>query len=247
MALDKNTITFQIATHYLPKVALKLESLYQTIYQSSEEKHPIIHHYALKNLIELLSIIEKPELKSRFLKEFMRIEHIFKMQESASQLFEELHHHIQILSHVIGRFGEGIYQDTFIQSIRSLHSTFDAEVYAPQLILWLQSPSKIRQEDIGLWLSHLHMLYQTVSLYLKCLRSQSVFEPIHMVRGFYQCPLPARGHCHLILLRMSAQNAAAPIMQIGHGLSIRLYEARTMKELKDEDCTIMLELAICQL
>lgn len=62
----ENTITFQLATHFLPKIALRLECLYQTIQQACEETHPVIHHYALKNIIEIIKLVEKPELKAVF-------------------------------------------------------------------------------------------------------------------------------------------------------------------------------------
>ncbi len=64
--MSQDTITFQLATHYLPKIALRLECLFLTIEQACEESHAVIHHYALKNIIEIIKLVEKPELKSRF-------------------------------------------------------------------------------------------------------------------------------------------------------------------------------------
>src|SRR5258708_35744265 len=93
IAMYDETITFELATHFLPKIALRLESLYQTIKQACEETHPVIHHYALKNLIEIMSLIEKPELRSRFLKELIRIEHALIRAETnlSRELLGPLH------------------------------------------------------------------------------------------------------------------------------------------------------------
>ncbi len=106
--MHNETIIFQLATHYLPRIALRLECLFLTIEQAYEETHPVIHHYALKNIIEIILLIEKPELKSRFLKEFMRIEHAINRSQTtiSNALYADLFLQVQHLSHVVGRFGE---------------------------------------------------------------------------------------------------------------------------------------------
>ena len=73
-----DTITFQLATHFLSRIALRLEFLFKTINQACYESHEVIHRFALKHIIEIFDVIEKPELKSRFLKELIRIEHVLK-------------------------------------------------------------------------------------------------------------------------------------------------------------------------
>lgn len=243
------TITFQLPTHYLSKVAVKLEYLYLSVKQASQENHPSIHHHALNNIIEMLTLIEKPELKSRFLKELMRIEHVLNRLSwvDSKNLQENLHHHIQFLSHVVGRFGGEIHQEAFIQSIKAMQTTQhnDFEMYSPQLLLWLASTSSLRRENLILWLNHLEVLYSTVSLYLTLLRTTAQFNPIDMRNGFYQCSLPPKHHCHLILLRMG-KKGIVPQIQLGHhGLSLRLCDLATMREIKETNITF--DLAVCQL
>ncbi|MDP1603816.1 MAG: cell division protein ZapD [Legionella sp.] len=246
----QDTITFQLATHYLPKIALRLECLYQTINQACEETHPVIHHYALKNIIEIIHIIEKPELKSRFLKELMRIEHALIKSNITltAELFDGLHFQIQQISHIVGRFGDGIHQDPFLQIFRSTQPSAnqDGETYSPQLLYWLESRPAIRQRDLALWLTNLHSLYLTVGLYLKLLRSTAEFNTVAMLNGFYQRSLPPKTSCHLILLRIDKSFGIVPRMQLGHhGFNLRLCEATTMREIKDSNA--LFDLAICQL
>ncbi len=57
--MHQDTILFQLATHYLPKKALRLECLFLTIEQACTETHPIIHHYALNNIFEIMKLVEK--------------------------------------------------------------------------------------------------------------------------------------------------------------------------------------------
>ncbi|MBA2652235.1 MAG: cell division protein ZapD [Tatlockia sp.] len=244
------TIIFELATHFLPKIALRLECLYQTIDQSCEETHPVIHHYALKNLIEIMGLVERPELKSRFLKELMRIEHaLIKTSGKISiELFSRLHIQIQVLTHVVGRFGENIHLDPFLQSIRQAQLTqlYDCEMHCPQLLLWLESGPTLRQRDLTEWLTSLKALYTTVSLYLALLRDRAEFNMIEMLNGFYQRPLPPKTSCHLVLLRINKTFGIVPRMQLGHhGLSLRLCDLSTMQEIRETEATM--DLAICQL
>ena len=248
--MHDETIIFQLATHYLPKIALRLECLFLTIEQACEETHPVIHHYALKNVIEIIKIIEKPELKSRFVKEFMRIEHALNKSQAiiSNALYNDLFKQVQHLSHVVGRFGESIYNDPFLQSIRltqtiNLH---DFELHSPQLLLWLESNAAQRQHDLTEWLRLLQTLYKTVVVYLALLRDTAEFDKIDMFNGFYQRSLPSKTSCHLILLRMDKNCGIVPRMQLGHhGLSLRLCEVNSMHEVRRTDTNI--DLAICQL
>jgi cell division protein ZapD len=248
--MHHDTITFQLATHYLPKVALRLECLFLTIDQACEETHPVIHHYALKNIIEVIKLIEKPELKSRFLKELMRIEHTLNKSQVSipDALYANLFVQVQFLSHVAGRFGEAIHIDPFLQSIRlsQAASSNDCELHTPQLLLWLENSPEHRQKDLLNWLKLLKSLYDTVTVYLALLRNTAEFDKIDMFNGFYQRSLPSKTSCHLILLRMDKNSGIVPKMQLGHyGLSLRLCEANSMNEVSRTNTAV--DLAICQL
>ena|SRR3990167_5226883 len=248
--MPQDHIIFQLATHFLPKMALHIERLLQTIEQACQETHPVIHHYALNNMFEIIKLTEKPELKSRFLKEFMRIEHA--LNKSTINLpdssFAALFVQIQVLSHLSGRFGENIHADPFLQSIRlaqSAHS-LDCEIYSPQLLLWLERDAKPRQVHLNAWLTQLKTLFNTVTVYLSLLRNTASFDNITLVNGFYQCALPIKSSCHLIMLRMKRQSDLVPKIQLGHyGLSLRLCEATSMREVQNQSTAI--DLAICQI
>lgn len=246
----QDTITFQLATHFLPKIALRLECLHNTINQACEEVHPVIHHYALKNIIEIIKLIEKPELKSRFLKELMRIEHALNKSGTkiSTELYDNLYTQIQILTHVVGRFGENIHNVPFLQSIMLAQppQTNDCEMHSPQLLLWLESNPALRQRDLAIWLNKLRALHTTVTLYLSLIRDTAQFDKIDMYNGFYQRQLPPKTSCHLILLRIDKTFGMVPRMQLGHhGLSLRLCEVSTMREVRETDAK--LDLALCQL
>ena len=248
--MPDDNIVFQLSTDYLPKVALRIERLFLTIEQAHQETHPVIHHYALNNIFEIIKLIEKPELKGRFLKEFMRIEHA--INKSSLQLsnasFARLFVQVQLLSHLSGRFGENIHTDLFLQSMRLTQSThsIDGELYSPQLLLWLEGDSASRQHDLGAWLKQLKTLHDTVSVYLSLLRETASFERITLINGFYQCALPPKTSCYLVMLRMNKQCGLFPKMQLGHhGFNLRLCEVNSLREVHQTNTSI--DLSICQL
>ena len=138
--MNQNIITYQLATHYLIKNALNLECLFLTIEHACHEPHPFIHHYALNHVIEIIKIIEKPELKSRLLKELIRIEHAVQQNKInlTQTLFNRLKQQTHLLSNLSGRFAEGLIQDTFIQNIRLIPQNHThEEIYHPHLLHWL--------------------------------------------------------------------------------------------------------------
>lgn len=249
--MRENRIVYQLAVNFLSKIALRLERLFVAIEQACQSTNPIIHHYALKNVIETIKLVEKPELKSRFVKELMRIEHaVNKSKTQISDVrYARLFVQVQVLSHIAGRFGDAIHQDPFLQSIRLAQTAHpsDCELHAPQLLYWLESPSNIRQEHLLNWLEQLQVLVDTVTIYLALLRDTAAFEPIELVNGFYQCSLSTKAAHQLILLRMLRTDNIVPKIQIGHhGLSIRLCDAYSMQEVRQSHLST-LDLAVCQL
>lgn len=248
--MHKDSIIFQLATQYLPKVSLCIERLMLTIEEACKEKHPVIHHYALNNIFEIIKLVEKPELKSRFLKEFMRIEHGLNKSSMnlSNKAFAKLFVQIQVLSHLVGRFGDNIHLDPFLQSIRLVQAShsIDGELYSPQLLIWLENTPEARQADIERWLKQLKVLNDTVTVYLSLFRETASFETITLVNGFYQCALPAKTNaCQLIMLCMDKASGLVPKMQIGHhGFSLRLCEIESMREIHNQNIDV--ELSICQ-
>lgn len=249
--MQHNQLVFQLAVNFLSKIALRLERLFLAIDQACDAKNPIIHHYALKSVIEIIKLVEKPELKSRFVKELMRIEHaVHKSQAHISDAqYARLFVQVQVLSHLSGRFGDSIHQDPFLQSIRLAQTAHpsDCELHAPQLLFWLDNTPAARQANLTHWLQQLQVLWDTVTIYLGLLRDTAQFESIELVNGFYQCSLPARSTHDLILIKMNKEANIVPKIQLGHyGLSVRLCDAYSMQEVRQSNLSV-LDLAICQL
>jgi len=248
--MQSNIITFQIATHFLSRIALRIECILDIIQQACYESHQVIHRYALKNLIDLLEIIEKPELKSRFLKELMRIEYVLTKSNSFvnNNLVNHLAKQIHVLSHTTGSFSRNINELSFLKSIRQIYqpNSKDCEFNSPQLLMWLDLPFDKRQQEFAEWIDALTDLGKTVHIYLSLLRSTTFTSHICTKNGYYQYSLPPKIPCHLILLRIDKTLNIIPKLQVGHhGLTIRLYDLLSLNEIQNQ--TVEMELSISQL
>jgi len=248
--MQNNTVTFQLATHFLSRIALRLEFLFKTINQACGESHEVIHRYALKNIIEITDMIEKPELKSRFLKELIRIEHVLKKPNLLNNpvLCEHLADQIHILSHTSGGFSHSIHDDEFFKTLKQIHhpNTKDCEFNSPHLVLWFDSEPLLRQKKISQWLDCLRDLEHTVMIYLTLLREATEYISITASNGFYQHGISPKSVNHLILLKMDKSLGITPKLQLGHhNVTIRLYELASAHEIRDK--TIDMQIAFCHI
>lgn len=246
----KDAIIFQLATHFLSRIALRLEFLFKTINQACNESHELIHRYALKHIIEIIDVIEKPELKSRFLKELIRIEHVLKKNTfiDNQDLLDRLITQIHALNHASGGFSNPIHKDEFLKTLRQIHhpNTKECEFNSPYLVLWFDLAPLVRQKAITQWMKHLKDLEQTVMIYLSLLRESSQYIPITAYNGFYQHNVSPKSVNHLILLKMDKTLGITPKLQLGHhNVTIRLYELATANEVRDR--IINMDIAFCQI
>ncbi len=243
-------MTFELATHFLPKVSLKLESYIQSIMDSQNESHPVIHHHALLNCNEVLNIVDKPELKSRFLKEFLRVEHLLNRCQTkiCNELYDLLFQQIQYLSNMNHNFANRLNEDLFLLAIRQNLTANNQSLndFCPQFQFWMEADPIIRREMIEKWINALHPLHKTVKTYLSILRQTALSSVIKLDRGFYQQALPPANNCHLIAVKLAKYYGAIPKINLGHfGLSIRLFDVESMREMHKDNTEI--ELALCQL
>lgn len=246
----KEMITFQLATHFLSRISLRLEYLFKTVNQACNETHEVIHRFALKSFIEIVEIIEKPELKSRFIKELIRIEHVLKKPNDLNNndLIDTLATQIHVLNHVPGRFSNSIHEDEFLKTLRQIHhpNTKECEFNSPQLVLWFDLEASVRQNQFSEWLQELNDLERTVSTYLSLLRNVTEFVSIRAQNGFYQHSISPKMVNHLILLRMNKSLGITPKLQLGHhSLTIRLYDLISAREILDQ--SVDMAIAFCQI
>jgi len=223
--MQTQEIIYQHSPQFLPKISMKLENLLATIHEARHESHPIMHHYALKNLVEILKIIEKPELKSRLTKEFMRLNYILTKLESFED--NKLKEHFSIKTDELQsqslRFCNLLQQDNFLQTLRlrSNDQWQDCELQPPLLYRWLHQKSSCRKNILSEWADDLKDLESVISIYLGTLRELTVYENIDIHQSFYHKPITSNPPCQLVMVKINSSLPIIPKFQIGsHSISI---------------------------
>ncbi len=243
-------LTYQFPMNYLTKVSLYLEKLFAYINAASISNEPIVHHYALKNIIDIVKLVEKPEIKSRYVKELMRIEHLINQSQAfiSDRCYAKLFVQLQVLGKITSRFDNQIHQDPFIQSMRFLFNSVDeSEILNPQLIFWLNKADTYRQDDINTWFDNLIPLYNTVDTYLDILRETAIFNTLDIESGYYNKTLTNKVNQHLLIIKMSNIDGIIPKVNLtNNNMSIRLCDAYSMHEVRGSH-DFQIEFAICQL
>ena len=223
--MQTQDIIYQHSPQFLPKISIKLENLIASLIEATHETHPIIHHYALKNLVEILKIIDKPELKSRLTKEFLRLKYVLgnSLNEKAPNLAQQFEFKMQELQRQSGRFALLLHQDPFLQSLklRTQDQWQECELQPPYLFNWLHRKPKVRQDMLNNWLNELHDLKSVIHVYLGVLRHLVQFETQEINHSFYQKPVMANPPCQLIIIKLSHEIPVIPKIQLStHALSI---------------------------
>ena len=248
--MQTQDIIYQHSPQFLPKVAIKLENLLASLLEAKKENHPIIHHYALKNLIKILKTIDKPELKSRLTKEFLRLNYILpkSLEETAPKLLAQFDQKTQDLQRQTGRFAASLYQDHFLQTLRlrTNDQWQECELQPPYLFNWLHQKPQVRQQMISCWLSELSDLTSVVQVYLNTLRSLVNFETIEVNHSFYQKPMVSNPATQLIILKIASEVPVIPKIQTStHALSIHFSDIEQFE--KTRTCTFDMKLGIVRI
>jgi len=248
--MRKDFLIYQYPINYLAKVSLYLENLFSKLSIACNSNEEIIHHYALKSIIDIINLIEKPEIKSRYVKDLMRIEHLINQSQTviSDKSYARLFVQLQILGKINSRFGNSLYQDSFVQSMRFVFNSKDeSEILNPQLIFWLNRDVAYRQNDISGWLENLLPVYNTVDTYLSILRETAEFCTIDLESGYFNKNITNKLTQHFIVIKMRKLDGVIPkVNLINNIISVRLCDAHSMQEVRGSE-DFQIELAICQL
>lgn len=233
--MPTQAVIYQQSPQFLARACLYLENLFAFIQESASHSHPIMHYDALKNIIKILHIIEKPELKSRFSKEFIRLEHTLSktLKLDNPELWGKFIQKSSELQNLGNRFTCNLNQDPFLQSIKLRQSNQEQNFELPptQIYYWLHQDAKLRQHIIKDWIDSLLKVQSFVQIYLSILRRHAEFERIDikdnfLYQAFGQTPLP-----QLLMLKIPNELTVFPKIQLAnHTVSIHFNDPSNIEE-----------------
>ena len=229
-----NTIIYEQPLNELIRVCLRLEQLFQQIDQLLEDSSILGTRQTILAVINLLNLLDRPDLKSKLAKELShqisllaRLEHTpdvdrNKLHELVAQIDELSRYFIESS----GKIGQQLRDIEMLNNLRLQLATpgggcsFDIPVYH----YWLQLPAIDRQQTIRTWLEEFNKIRLAITILLQLIRESSKSQRKTAEKGFYQELLDAQLNLRLIRVGLSPDSETFPEISVGrHFVGVRFY------------------------
>lgn len=234
-------ITYEQPLNEPIRICLRLEHLFQELYNHLGKISQTDSHLAVVALLKTLNVIDRPDLKSKLTQTLTQqattlaqLEH--SPQVDASKLQELLKHLDQLINqlhHLRGRMGDNLRQNLFLNQIRlHLHNPAGlCNFNVPSYSLWLHQTPEKRAKDLKQWSSEFELLRQVTDTILRITRDSASTQSAIADQGLYQQTLDADLPCQLIRIKMETAANFYPEVSAGkHRLVIRFLPLDTERE-----------------
>lgn len=230
--INPDSIIYEQPLNEHVRVCLRLEHLFNQILHWMHGSSSWDSRAALQALLEILNVLDRPDLKSKLVKEldryneilerFSNMPHIDKGKLAAVQ--HEVQHTLRSLHLMQGRFAQNLRENEFLNSVRQYASNpgGGCNFEAPAYHYWLQQPVEDRTAQLTQWLTNLKTIQTAINLSLRLIR-QSCAPQLQVAQtGFYQAALDAQTPCQLVRVCVAKGLHVYPEISVGrHGVSIR--------------------------
>lgn len=229
-------IYYEQPLNELVRTCLRLEYLSGLLDYYLETPKAGSAHAALTTLLDILQILDRPDIKTKFIAEFRRYVENFQQfkdnpnvnNRSLNLALDELHHLIELLQPKYGKFAHEARDHCFIANVRQYFLTPGGTCNAdlPQYHYWLNLAPDKQQTSLKRWLAELDEPYKAVRLLLKLARDSTRESKLVAENGFYQKTLAPERFCPLVRVGLERNSPVYPVMSLGrHRLVIHFYTA----------------------
>jgi len=221
-------ITFEQPMNEYLRLCLRIEHLFEQLELSQQGKEPWHSRIAISQILHLMTITERVDLKSKLLhllkqcrqyyqRGSQNIERDFSGHEDNSTIVDYLNFYINSLTRMERRFGDSIRHSEFLHKIR-LQSANPAGVVpfnSPEFYLWLCQSAENRQNDIASWAHAFEELKCINRLLLHLVRVNHDCIDVCAENGFHHERLDASVNNHLVSVKVDAGYQVFPEISVG--------------------------------
>lgn len=232
--MNNDAIIYEQPLNELVRVCLRLEQLFLQVDYYSKDTSILGSRNVIVNIISLLNLLDRPDLKAKLAKELSHqvtilsklenVPHIdgAKLKQLLTQLDELAHWFIESSS----KIGQKLRDIELLNNLR-LHlaspgggCSFDIPVYH----YWLQQPNEIRQRTLSTWLEEFSQVRLAVVLLLQLIRESSKPQSKMAEKGYYQEMLDPQTNLRLIRVAIPKDAPTFPEISISrHFVSVRFF------------------------
>ncbi len=257
-----STITFEHPLNECLRICLRLEYLFTQFHQriSIPNFNASVARVALDLLIEMLNVIDRPDLKSRLtqtltqnattlvqLQQLPQInqQHLRDILGALDPLINELHS-----THT--KIAESLRNNDFLNAVRTqIHNPGGVCDFAlPVYALWLTRNPEELKNQLKTWFTEFSLLENITRIIMELTRESTLPEKLMAAEGFYQRTLNPATPCQLIRITVDSGLNIYPELSVGkHRLSLHFLETHYLAgkrfALRHQD--IEFELSCCRI
>ncbi len=227
-------IVYEQPLNELVRVMLRLENVFEALNFHLTGDAPWQSQQACFAIIDAIVILDRPDLKTKVMKELSRYRDILCHWSQGPQtdthklekIIQQLDFFASNLHAATGKFAQRLRENDFLHTLRQ-HRYNPADTCnfdVPGFHHWCQQPASQRHTDLTCWHSEFKDISDITHLLLNLVRNCASPEPRQAMNGFYQEDLMPKAPLQLIRLAIPSSTMAYPEASIGrHRLSIRFH------------------------
>ncbi len=236
----KEKIIYDQPLNEIIRVCLRLEQLFEQIDHQLNDTSTLGTRNVLSYIINVLHILDRPDLKSKLAKElshhlanFLRYGSLPDVgQKKFNEITQQLDEYSRTLIDSSGKVANRLRDIELLNTLR-MHlaspgggCSFDI----PLFHYWLQQPASERQATIQDWLTDFTQIRTIVALVLDIVRNSGKSEEKTAIHGFHQELLDPQSNLRMIRIGIYKNIPAYPEVSVGrHFFSVRFYSPDIIK------------------
>lgn len=228
-------ITFEQPVQEHVRACLRLEHLFLQAENTWRGNSIWESRSCIAAIIEILNILDRPDIKPKLNKELTRIltnfsrlsitPHVDKKKLSGT--LTELELGIDALQTMSGKIGQPLRENDFLSTVRQhlMNPGGACNFEVPVYHFWLNLPAEKRQTQLKAWLDELVSIYAVVKLLLKIFRESSTPQKQIAVGGFFQASLDPQVPSQIIQIMVNKSAYSFPVVSLGrHGICVTFFD-----------------------
>jgi cell division protein ZapD len=232
--MEARLITYEQPLNELMRFCLRLEYLFaQAQYHLSESTIWDVRA-ALSTIIDILNIIDRPDIKSKLTNALQlhystltQLEHSPEIdQKKLHEVLLQLSDSQEVLHSIRGKLGQDLRDNEFLTSIRQriINPAGTCDFAIPAYHLWLQQSVDVQRKELLDWFCTFDQLQEIVNLLLQLTRDSSEPKERIAVKGFYQEALSPNIPYQIIRIKLPLKYKIYPNISVGrHLVSVHIF------------------------
>jgi cell division protein ZapD len=257
---SSHMITYEYPLNDTARICLRLESLFSRTLDNLESPSEIASRNILSSLLEILNVIDRPDLKSKLTQTLTQYNTALTglqqnpniEQQTLFEVTREINIAMQMLRQMHGRIGDNLRKNQFLNTIKmQLNNPGGACDYStPAFALWLTQDVFSRKQQVLKWFTEFQELKTISELTLRLIRESATWEICQSESGFYQQKLDFQSSHQMLRVRIPVDFQAIPEFSVGkHRFSMRMLNPNFKTDGQPTQCSdnVDFEVMVCKI